>query len=200
MVHTAPPRDRLIAAAIDLVRRHGVAGTSVADLLATSGTARNSIYQHFPGGKDGLITASTTRAGDLMTTYLRRLIADRGTLGALDGLVTWWRRELTESDFAVSCPIAAAAACGDDGPTAAAAAAYTQWQALIAESAGAELDDDAPVFAATAVAAITGAVLAGRALRSTAPLDDAAAGIAALHAALSHSPSPDVRLSEAPRR
>ena len=49
-------RERLIASAIELLRRNGVAGTGLAQLLEHSGTARRSVYVNFPGGKSELVT------------------------------------------------------------------------------------------------------------------------------------------------
>ena len=62
------PRERLIASAIDLVRARGVDGTGLAELLEHSGTARRSIYQHFPGGK-----AEAARGSSWFSTKRRSL-------------------------------------------------------------------------------------------------------------------------------
>src|SRR5258706_426767 len=52
---TMTARERLIASAIEMLRRHGVAGTGLAELLENSGTARRSVYVNFPGGKSELM-------------------------------------------------------------------------------------------------------------------------------------------------
>ncbi|WP_372442056.1 TetR/AcrR family transcriptional regulator [Nocardioides limicola] len=72
------PRERLLRSSIALVRAHGVEGTGLTELLERSGTARRSIYQHFPGGKDELIAASTRAAG----SWMKRVGKDVGGQGA----------------------------------------------------------------------------------------------------------------------
>jgi len=57
------PRDRLISNSIAMVQERGVHATGLSDLLRRSSTARNSIYQHFPGGKTELMVAVTDAAG-----------------------------------------------------------------------------------------------------------------------------------------
>ena len=70
---TAGPRERLIDSTIALIRRRGVHATGLTDLLNHSGTARQSIYQHFPGGKAELVEHATKEAGrqmvDLLDTF-----------------------------------------------------------------------------------------------------------------------------------
>src|SRR6478736_1028021 len=53
----------LIATAITMVQERGVHATGLSDLLRRSAAARNSIYQHFPGGKTELMVAVTDTAG-----------------------------------------------------------------------------------------------------------------------------------------
>ena len=55
-------RDRLIAATVGQVRRHGVAGTSVSGILDDSGLARRTLYLNFPNGKPELVAAATEHA------------------------------------------------------------------------------------------------------------------------------------------
>ncbi len=53
---SAPRRDALIAAARRAFVLHGVAGTSLDDVIAEAGGSRRNIYNLF-GGKDGLVEA-----------------------------------------------------------------------------------------------------------------------------------------------
>src|SRR3954452_7746489 len=54
-------REKMIDAAVEAIRRHGVAGTSFTEVLTHSGAARGAIYHHFPGGKADL-TETALRA------------------------------------------------------------------------------------------------------------------------------------------
>lgn len=78
---TSGPRQRLIDSAIAMMRERGVHATGLADLLKRSGTARNSIYQHFPEGKAELIAAAEREASDLANGFLDalRAVAMRNT-------------------------------------------------------------------------------------------------------------------------
>ncbi|UVS80082.1 TetR/AcrR family transcriptional regulator [Actinokineospora sp. UTMC 2448] len=166
------PRDRLIASTIALMRERGVAATGVADLLAHSGTARGSIYQHFPGGKTDLVIAATHAAGDYVLRLIERVTADQSPAEAISALVEWWRPALAGSGDAASCPIAAAAVA-DERVRAAAAEVFASWENALAgalERAGAR---DCASLAGFIVAALEGAVLQSQAAGSMRPLENA---------------------------
>src|SRR6478609_753257 len=95
MASRISPRERLLDATITSLRRHGVQGTGIAELLSSSGTARQSIYQHFPGGKAELVAAATRRAGDFMA----RRDGASGPHAHLDRRVDWWVGQLERHDF-----------------------------------------------------------------------------------------------------
>lgn len=166
------PRERLISSTIVLMRDRGVAATGVADLLAHSGAARGSIYQHFPGGKTELVIAATKAAGDYVLRLIEKVTADRSPAEAISALVEWWRPALAGSGDGASCPIAAAAVA-DEPVRAAAAEVFASWEAALARAldrAGAA--DPAPLAAFT-VAALEGAVLQSQAAGSMRPLENA---------------------------
>ena len=172
MVSRPSPRERLLDATITSLRRHGVQGTGIAELLHTSGTARQSIYQHFPGGKAELVAAATRRAGEFIVR------SDEATdpHAHLDRRIDWWIRQLQRHDFALGCPVAAAALAGSEYPEVveAAAEAFATWTRSFADrlvAAGAE-PEAATAFARFQISAIEGAILTARALRTVQPLED----------------------------
>jgi AcrR family transcriptional regulator len=154
------------------MRRHGAAGTGVAELVATSGVARRSLYVNFPGGKDELVAEATSVAGRFISTLIR----DSGDpVSVLRALTAMWRTVLTDSDFQSGCPVAAAALASNAAPSGppAAAAAFAIWRAKLTtcfEAAGIPAAEAAP-FAQVAIASIEGAVMVALADRSTAALD-----------------------------
>lgn len=168
------PRERLIMSAIDLVRRNGVAGTGLTELLAHSNSARRSIYMHFPGGKDELMAESTRFAGDFIGATIAELAAKHSPTESLALFVDTWRELLTNSGFTAGCPIAAAALAGADASaTPVAAEVFAGWsrhvtQQLVAEGVAAETADS---LATMAIASIEGAVILAICSRSTTPLD-----------------------------
>jgi TetR/AcrR family transcriptional repressor of lmrAB and yxaGH operons len=164
------PRDRLVAATIDLVRERGVHGTGLADVLERSGTARASIYQHFPGGKGQLVAEAVRVAGD----HLER-VADRGldagasTRGAamVEALLDWWSREITRHGGERGCPVAAAAVDADPLVRAAADGVFARLHRRLADEVG-----DAGL-AGFVLSAVEGAVLRSRAAQDPAALEEA---------------------------
>lgn len=185
MTPTAPgPRQRLLAGAITLVREHGVEGTGLTELLARTGTARNSIYQHFPGGKADLIEASTLAAGE----WVRENLAAAGAVGepaeVIALIVEGMKASLAREDYRYGCPIVAAAVAGSDNPKARAAAAtvFASWQAELGaafERAGVA-EPTARSLAGFAISAIEGALIQARAAGSVEPLDDASRHLSTL--------------------
>jgi TetR/AcrR family transcriptional repressor of lmrAB and yxaGH operons len=177
MTRKSGPRDRLIANAIAMVQERGVHATGLSDLLRRSAAARNSIYQHFPGGKSELMVAVTETAGNRTASAIDLLVGSAADpAGVVSGIIANWVAEMERTDFGTGCPIAAAALAGPDEPeiTAAAARAFLLLQervsmALIAAGSNAE---SARSLASFSVSAIEGALLQSRALRSVAPLRD----------------------------
>lgn len=164
--------------AIDLIRRHGVAGTGMTELLAHSNTARRSIYQNFPRGKRQLIEEATRTAGQVMAAAITATEEGRSSVTRLASFVRMWKDTLLAADFTAGCPVVAAALSGSEVPAAPAIAAeaFGEWEALIAEQLTGEglAAAVAESLATTAVAAIEGAVVMSIATRSVVPLDRAA--------------------------
>jgi TetR/AcrR family transcriptional regulator, lmrAB and yxaGH operons repressor len=168
-------RERLIGSAIELLRRNGVAGTGLAELLKHSGTARRSVYVNFPGGKSELMAEATRAAGRLIDPTLAGIAPDGAGSASLAAFVEAWKLTLRSSDYTAGCPIVAAALGRTDSASAADAAGevFTEWQTMLAERLRAEGAgiDEAESLATTIVAAVEGAVILCLAGQSTDPLD-----------------------------
>jgi AcrR family transcriptional regulator len=50
-------RDEIVARLLDLFRRDGFEGVSIADISKATGLGKSSLYHHFPGGKDEMARA-----------------------------------------------------------------------------------------------------------------------------------------------
>ncbi len=167
-------RDRLVVTAIDLIRRQGVSGTGLSQLLERSGTARRSLYLNFPGGKAELVADATVTAGNTLADGIDLLMAQQGPVGTMRAFVEMWIANLRSSDFEVGCPIVAAAMGRSEAPAAADAAGevFLDWERRIAaglESAGLSADDAARQATLT-VAAVEGAIIVAQATKSELPL------------------------------
>ncbi|WNV90128.1 TetR/AcrR family transcriptional regulator [Umezawaea sp. Da 62-37] len=166
---TAGPRERLIDSTIALIRRRGVHATGLTDLLNHSGTARQSIYQHFPGGKAELVEQATQEAGRQMVALLDTLGDD--PLVLVDSLISWWEQQLASSSYDAGCPIVAAAL----SPTPAAGRVFAAWEnrlsGVLVQSG---LDQTVAASLSTfTLSALEGAIVLSRAAQSTRPLDEA---------------------------
>lgn len=168
-------RDGLVQSAIALVRRHGVAGTGVAQLLEHSGISRRTIYLNFPGGKSELITEATRVAGRAMTALIETFGRGDTPDSTITSFTDSWKQVVESSDFLAGCPVVAAALSRAESPEAAdaAGAAFDDWERVLAARLRAEqiAPEAALSLATTVIAAIEGAVVLSLAQRSTEPLD-----------------------------
>jgi AcrR family transcriptional regulator len=152
-----------------------VAGVAVAELLAESGAARRSIYQHFPGGKAQLIEESVRSAGLWMEQMIDELASTMPPAEMLRALSDYWKHILVSSDYRYGCPIAAAAAGGHEAPEARAIAGevFARWERRLVRNA-IEHSVPEPVaagFATMAIASVEGAVVMSIAAGSVEPID-----------------------------
>src|SRR5689334_13664134 len=81
----AATRARIIEGAADLMYERGVAGTSLDDIMAATGTSKSQLYHYF-ADKDALVL-------DVIRSQLARTIAGQEVplreLGSWAGLVRW---------------------------------------------------------------------------------------------------------------
>jgi AcrR family transcriptional regulator len=169
------PRDKMIVTAALLMREKGVEATSFSDVIERSGAPRGSIYHHFPGGKAELIEAATRYAGDFTAAGLARSLAGDDPVAAVRMFVSAWTELLQDSDFGEGCPVVAATLEGGPGARARAAAAFEDWQELIAASIRPRVGPRrAASIAALVIASIEGAVVLARAQRTVRPVEQVA--------------------------
>lgn len=168
------PRDRLIYTTIDLIRKRGASGVAVSELLSQSGTARQSIYTHFPHGKNELIEEASRTAGAWITSLVEGLCS-KPPAEALEAFVDYWKSMIESSDYTAGCPIAAATFAGREVPGAAAiaGAAFSEWERLLTTNLREhDVEENlARSLSTVVIAAIEGAVVMSIAARSTDPLD-----------------------------
>jgi AcrR family transcriptional regulator len=178
----------MVAGAADMIRRRGLAATSVRELAKHSGAPLGSTYHYFPGGKEQLATEAVLYAGDSIGRVLARKL-EAGPLEGLRAFLELWRAVITESAFGAGCPVLAVAveepAGTETDALRAAANVFTGWEELLARSLrqhGATRND-ANRLATLIVAALEGTVAMCRAKRSTDPLDRIAPALEAIVAA-----------------
>ncbi|OZF04830.1 TetR/AcrR family transcriptional regulator [Rhodococcoides fascians] len=169
-------RDKLLLSTIDLMRRKGVVGTGVAEILEHGAVSRRSIYLHYPDGKSGLVAEATRLAGTYIEAQITAAAAHSTPREGLASFIAQWKNVVFSSEFTAGCPIAAAAVSRATTPAVAdiAGAEFDRWRQTLATSLvehGIE-QSTAESLANTILAAVEGAVMMCVAQRSLTALDD----------------------------
>jgi len=174
-----PPRDRMVRSAANLIRRKGVSGTGMREIVTEADAPRGSLQHYFPGGKEELVSDALLWAGDMTAQLVRRNLRElksRTPSALLAAIVDGWRRDLNREKFSVGCPLVAATA-----DTAASSAllrdalrrAFDRWLEPLSESL---IDLGVPVersdnLALVIIAALEGAIILARVRRDVTPFD-----------------------------
>jgi len=174
-----PPRDRMVRSAAQLIRRHGVSGTGMREIVLQADAPRGSLQYYFPRGKEELVGEALRWMGGVAARRVRKNLdgLQPATPGALLAAVANdWRRDLTAEDFTAGCPLVAAAA--DVAATSeelrrVLRQAFDGWQeplrdALIALGVPVGRADG---LALVVISALEGAIVVARVRRNLAPLD-----------------------------
>jgi len=171
-------RTKMLVSAVEVLRERGAAGVTIDEVLARSGAPRGSVYHHFPGGRSQILREALNFAGDEITASIDEAAGESATV-LLRRFVQLWEDALTESDYTAGCPVlAAAVGSGEDEQqlTAVAADIFSRWREA---SKQAYIRDgfepaEATSLADTTIAAIEGAAVLSRSVRSLEPLYDVA--------------------------
>ncbi|MFE3410530.1 TetR/AcrR family transcriptional regulator [Streptomyces mirabilis] len=166
-------RERMVLGAIHLLARRGLNGTSFADVLELTGASRGSVYHHFPGGKDELISAAVDRCGANGVKIIGQM-AGKPAVEVATLYLDVWRDMLLESGFESGCALVAVTTASDSPHLQDRAAdAFKAWQCRLAElfADGGLTVVRAERFATLLVASLEGAVILSRAKRSMEPFE-----------------------------
>lgn len=177
-------RERMIEATITLLRRSGLSGAGINEIVRESGAPKGSVYHFFPAGKQQIVT-------EALAVYSRRVVAfiDAAMAGArtprtkVEALFEAFAQRVEQGGFLHSCP--AASVCLDLD------AGLEPLRVVVAEA----LDDYLKViekhfplrdrrrarsFAGLLLTAIEGGYIRSRAERSGGPFREAGAWLAEL--------------------
>jgi AcrR family transcriptional regulator len=169
----------MVRSAAQLMRRKGVAGTGMREIVLDADAPRGSLQHYFPGGKDELVGEALRWIGGVASRRVRRHVerVDPRTPSALlAAMVEDWRVDLVREDFTAGCPLLAAAAdssASNDHIRAILREAFDGWQdpmtaALTDLGVPAER---APALAMVVISAVEGAIILARIRGDLAPLD-----------------------------
>lgn len=176
----AATRARIVAAAASLVRGQGVAGTSLDDVMAASGTSKSQVYHYF-ANKDALIS-------EVVRTQLGQVIAaqqpDLGEISSWEGLQRWSDR-VVEMNLATQgvggCPLGSLVgelAERSDSARRQLAEGFAEWQSYLSVGLATMQDNgeitpdaDPAELALTIMSALQGGLLMAQATRSARPVE-----------------------------
>jgi AcrR family transcriptional regulator len=181
----AETRERIVERSAELFRRQGFAGTGVKQIVAEASAPFGSLYHFFPGGKEQLgeevIRFSGAIYGQLIDEFFKPgedpVAATRNFFAAAAAM-------LRETDYADACPIATVAlevSSTNEPMRQACADVFNGW---VDGAAGRLRECGLPpkrsrALAFEMIAALEGAFVLARALRSTEPLEVAGAAATA---------------------
>jgi TetR/AcrR family transcriptional repressor of nem operon len=173
-------RDRIVAAAADLIFEQGVAGTSLQDVQQAARVSGSQMYHYF-GDKASLIHAVIARQGETLLgkqqPWLSRIDSLQGIRAWRDFVVSTMRRRECRG----GCQIGSLASeLSDLDPAARSdlAATFQRWISAIRDGLQAmqdrgelRADADVPQLARALMAAAEGGLLLAKTLRDVAPLE-----------------------------
>jgi TetR/AcrR family transcriptional regulator, transcriptional repressor for nem operon len=187
----AATRARIVAAAASLVYERGLAGTSLDDVMAATGTSKSQLYHYF-AGKDALIR-------EVIKAQLGQIIAAQQAAG-LHEVSTWeslqrWCDHFVTATRAThgagGCPLGTLAGeLADQSEPArrVLAQCFAQWQTYLSDGLTTMRDNgeltpqaDPAELALTMITALQGGLLMAQTTRSARPLE------LALNMALQHT-------------
>ena len=191
-VSTPGTRERLIAAMTDALRRRGLHGIGLTELLAQAAAPKGVLYHHFPGGKTELAVAAIDAVVDRMLRGLDALLAT--TPDPIEATRRWMAgatARLQDTGFESGCPLATVAleSTPDDPALRAAlnqAFARLRERIALALAQAGEPSDRAHGLAALIVATYEGGLLQARVAQSIDPIHQATQALLTLLAGRSH--------------
>jgi AcrR family transcriptional regulator len=169
-------RERLVTAMAELMRTQGYAGTSVKQLTVAASAPMGSLYHHFPEGKPQIAAAALRTSGAAYLQLLPLLFdADEDLCEAIPAAFASAAEQIEQTGWMNMCPVGTVAgevADSEPGLREVAAEVIASW-----------IDEGADYFARrglpapdarelilAVLAALEGAFVLSRTLRSTEPL------------------------------
>ncbi|MEM6110300.1 TetR family transcriptional regulator [Mycobacterium sp. 050272] len=176
----AATKTRIVAAAASLVQQHGVAGTSLDDVMAATGTSKSQLYHYF-ANKDALIR-------EVITTQLGRVIAAQepnlAAVSSWEGLQRWCDHlvAMTRARQGVGgCPLGSLVgelADRSDSARHVLAQCFAEWESYLSAGFLAMRDNgelaaeaDPAELALTMMSALQGGLLMAQTMRSARPVE-----------------------------
>jgi AcrR family transcriptional regulator len=172
----ATTRDRLVETSAELFRKQGYAATGVKQIITNAQAPFGSLYHHFPGGKEQLGAEAIRTSGASYELLIPAVFDPAPDL--MTGVRDFFAgaaAHLEETDYADACPIATIAletSSTSETLRQACADVFERWIAAGAarHSSGGLTPEKARELTIAMLAALEGAFVLARAMRTTEPL------------------------------
>jgi AcrR family transcriptional regulator len=173
-------RERIVRSAAELIRRKGVSGSGMREIVSSAGAPRGSLQHYFPSGKDELVGEALMWMSGVACRRVVRALQRSAEVGRpsalLDALLNDWRRDLSRENYEAGCPFVATAA--DAGVTSdevrhVVRGAFEAWDGQL-QAALVELGvprSRTPALAAVLISALEGAIVLACIRQDLSPLD-----------------------------
>lgn len=182
-------RQRMIEAAIALMRGTGLSGAGINEIVRASAAPKGSVYYHFPGGKPEIAAEALALYARRVGEFMHEALSGRpDAAGKVRTLFAAFARRSEAGDYLASCAVGAVTldlGAGDEPLRQMLAAALADWTDLVAAHFDFGDARRTRSFAGMVLTAIEGAYIRARAERSRQPFLEAGewlAEIAAAHA------------------
>ncbi|HEX4883564.1 MAG TPA: TetR/AcrR family transcriptional regulator [Casimicrobiaceae bacterium] len=102
---TPGTRARLLAAAVTLLRRSGLSGAGINEIVRESGAPKGSVYHYFPQGKQQIATEALALHGSAVTAFIDAAMAGgRSGPRKVEALFRAFAKRAEEGGFDATCP------------------------------------------------------------------------------------------------
>ena len=177
-------RDKLLEAAITLLRRSGLSGAGINEIVRESGAPKGSVYHFFPKGKEQIVREGLEQYSERVVAFIDSALSSRRKRGEkVKALFNAFAERIELGGFRHSCPVGTVCLDLDselEGLRLVVAASFDQYLKAIEAHFPFQDRRRAKSFAGLLLTAIEGAYIRGRADRSGKPFREAGAWLAEL--------------------
>lgn len=177
-------RERMIEATIALMRRSGLSGAGINEIVRESGAPKGSVYHFFPNGKLQIATEALAIYSRRVLDFIDQALARKRLPGdKVKALFDAFAKRVEEGDFGQSCAVGTVSLDLDtdlEELRVVLAAAFSEWAALIARHFDFADTRRTKSFAGLVLTTIEGAYIRCRAERSSRPFKEAGVWLAEL--------------------
>jgi len=177
-------REKLVEAAITLMRRSGLSGAGINEIVRESGAPKGSVYYFFPNGKQQIVKEGLEQYSERVVTFIDSALSRKRKPGEkVKALFNAFAERIELGEFRHSCPVGTVCLDLDlelEGLRSIIAASFDRYLKAIEAHFPFRDRRRAESFAGLLLTAIEGAYIRGRADRSSKPFREAGAWLAEL--------------------